>query len=450
MGAPRSIRVRTLVAGLALLWPATAAADLVVPIGDGAVTVDAHRAIIAKTAAAQTLISEMRVRNSARRFVWMRAYPEEPRLFEPVESPFDGLAASTRVRAPYNQLIRDDLFGPSVVTVLVDRLTHDPETRIPKPVEAPPRRLQLSAPNYFTGKVTSSTITYELYLPEALDAYLQRQGVDLDQDDIAALSQPLNRGWTVSVTIVEDNAPTADRPALVGPHGTIFSTAHVLYPQVHRATALDVGMPFEIFMISKLPLVSSTYETVWDVRPWEGITKQLGKVYVDYNAEILQETTASIELTERQGMALLPGTRLMRMTFDRPRGTSEALTFVPARNPVDIPSGTRRGSLFDIFLTILLGLTPLLYTPESWFLLWVASRARARARASRDGSAFGTKLWSFFAVAVGLYWFYVLPDVARIAGVVPVLIGIVQLALPYTGRDQAPVRVQFKKKRKKA
>ena len=203
---------------------------------------------------------------------------------------------------------------------------------------------------------------------------------------------------------------------------------------------------FDFFLLGRDPLVSSAHETVWDVRPWEGLAPPIDQLLVRYNDRIARDSTLGVEIYNRLGLEVPENADLVRASFRRPRNRADSITFVEASSPVTIPSGVTRGSGVDLFLCILLGLAPLLYTPESWFLLWVVSRARARKR--REGRAFGLRLWSLYAIVVGVYWFAVLPGAGRIAGVIPLIVGVVQIAWPYTARDAAPVRVEFKRKRK--
>ncbi len=439
--------MRFAAAAVLFALPSTARADLFLPVGDGEVHPVSHRALIAQSGRIETLVFEMRVESSARRFVWLRPFDREPRALEVAESPFELLDRETVVHAPYNEVIRDDLFGPSVVTILIDRLFRGP----PPPPPAPPtevRDLVVEAPVYLSGQVTSSTITYELLLPDEIVAYMSGNGVALDQEQIRALAVTLNSGGVLMASVVEDAAPDPERPARIGPVGFAFNPNHTTYPLIQRSGRNVDPQRFEFFLVASTPRVSSAHETVWDVRPWERVDNPKNQFVVHYNAPVDTSSPIGAELLERQGLNLSKGAGLMRMSFENPSDLVAPIMFVEADRPIEIPSGTRRGSGFDLFLCILLGLAPLLYTPESWFLLWIASRARARART--EGRAFGVRLWSFYAIVVGVYWLVVLPDAARVAGVVPLLIGIVQLALPYTARDPAPVRAQFKTKKKKA
>lgn len=428
-------------------WPSTVRADLFLPVGDGAVRPVSHRALIVQRGRIETLVFETRIESSARRFVWLRPFEREPRPFTPADAPFELLEREAVVHAPYNEVIRDDLFGPSVVTILIDRLFRGPPA--PPPVEPiEPRALVVESPVYLAGQVTSSTITYELLLPDNIARYMSENGVALDQEQIRALAVTLNSGGILMASVVQDPAPDLERPALIGPLGLTFSPGHMTYPLIQRAGRNVDAQTFELFVIASTPRVSNAHETIWDVRPWERVDTPRDQFVVSYNASIETDSPIGAELSERQSLNLPQDARLMRMTYANPNELISSIVFVDADRPIDIPSGTRRGSGFDLFLCILLGLAPLLYTPESWFLLWVASRARAKAR--QEGRAFGVRLWSFYAVAVGVYWLVVLPDAARVAGVVPLMIGIVQLALPYTSRDPSPVRAQFKTSKKKA
>ncbi len=100
----------------------------------------------------------------------------------------------------------------------------------------------------------------------------------------------------------------------------------------------------------------------------------------------------------------------------------------------------------DLFLCMLLGLTPLIYTPESWFLLWWG--ARARANRTSDRQPFATRLWPLFVIVVAIYWAVTLPSAARLAATIPLLIGLTLLIMPRTDHEARRVRVNFSKKKK--
>ncbi len=439
---PRSGPTFVLAALSVLSLPATANADLFVARRGESVVPLARRVIVVHHGMHETLIESVEITSTAPRFLWFRAFPVTPQVQGGRAALFEALEKNTVVEEPFNEQIRGNLFGPSVVTVLTHRLADrmPPEEDTPEPQ----RDTVFEDPRVFGGRVTTSTITFELQLPEGLARWLVEQDLTMDDDQKREIARYLNRDWQIVGVAVTDPAPTDGQRARLGPIRYDFTAPSPIYPQMGLDYPWLRTPPASFYLLGDTPLAPSTLRTVWDTRSWEMHPKQRSSFVATYSQPLDPDGTIAFELNESD-VAIPEKSFLVRASYERGRESLVDLGFVAADDAVLIPGTDHRASGTDVFLCILLGLTPLIYTPESWFLLWLAARARARAR--KEGKAFGTKLWSVYAIVVAIFWFVTLEGVGRLAGLAPMVIGIVQLAIPYAEREPRPVRVQFRKKK---
>ncbi len=420
-------------------------ADSLISLEKGARVTMTHKdVLLIQDGRKQTLIDMFEVRSEASRLLWIKPFPEKTPRAEASAELFDTLRKQTTIQEPYNEAIRRNLFGPSVVTLLTRRfMTPPPPPEFEDTSEK--RTLSIEAQAFFKGEVTTSTITRGYVLPAEFADWLRRYAAEITEDDKRSIAGHLNRGWGVSVALVRDRAPSSDTTARLGPYRYDYQRVRLLYPQLIEPTRFSVPVESEFYLIANKSLAAVTYPTVWDERSWEKQPPKERAFLTTFNRALEKGDEIDFSLREQAGLSLPQNPHLVRTRFKRPQRDGRVdLEFRPTLNGVKIPGSGAAGSGRDIFLCILLGLTPLIYTPESWFFLWLAGRARARARA--QGSAFGVRLWAIFVFAVAFYWFATQQNFGRLAAVIPMLIGIGQLALPYTERDPFPVRAQIRKK----
>jgi hypothetical protein len=396
----------------------------------------------------ERLTEEIHVSGNARTALWLRAFPSRPKVRIAEEILFSNLETLTALSVPHNEQLRGSLFGPSVVTLLTHKLApaigESPKKKEP-PVE-PDRSLNIATFNFFEGAVPTSTITHRPIFPDSLTSLLRTESVSLDIGTELTVAHLLNDGWVVVIAALRDDRPASPAPAKIGPLIWEFESPKPLYPvQFEQAANPRHG---RFFLVGDEPLVPRSHRLVWDDRPWDDGDRASGTYYVGYNHPISEDGPLHFEISERAGFPLTSSSNLLRLDIDTGSFEQGELTFSPAQHASLLPGRGSRGGSLDMLLTVLLGLTPLLYTPESWFLLWWAARARARARASRDASLIGLRLWSLYAIAVGAYWFGVLEGAGRVAAIIPALVGLVQLALPYVEREPTPIRAKIPKKKK--
>lgn len=388
----------------------------------------------------ETLLQEVVVECTARDVLWLVALPSSPSSVRDGDpAVLERLDALTTVGEPYHESLRRGLFGPSIVTVLTRRFIDRPRgARAAEEAEPPGRRLELVEYEVFTGSVKTSSITGRPGFPEVLDSLLTRAG-GIDPGTEQAIAAYLNREFALVALRLRDPRPNAGELARIGPISFEFATETPMVPlglaELSRAT------PLRLHVASATPLAPVSLEAFWNTHPWLKRDRATNIFDVSYNRPVTGDDPIDFELRQRAELALPQDLRMMTGELLLPAGPRVDLDLTRARESIPLPASGGRGSALDLAAAMLLGLAPLLYTPESWFLLWLESRRRQGTKKA------GRPLWATYALGVGLYWFFTLPAGGRIAAVIPALIGLIQLALPFADREPTPIRVQFKKKR---
>lgn len=416
-----------------------------VPEGSAPITTLSRQVLLVRNGPDLITVDEQVLNSQAPRAVWVRAFPLEPRLGRAPDDLFMQLQRNTLVGEPHNQGMRRNLFGPSLVTVLNKKLG-EPSQLVP-PLEEPPARrsLTLGEVVFFTGRVQTSTNTRQMQLPEAMERWLIAQGIQTTDLQKAAFSAHLNRNWVVMLAVVEDLAPGPETEARLGPIRFDVATRGIVYPQLSQGPGTPVITDF--YTLAEGPMAMNLRETLWNTRPWELSPGPPPGLEATYSAVLDPSSPFAVELSDQIGLNELGAKHLVRARHRAAASEGgQDLEFHPSRERILIPSGTQRGSFFDLLLCVLLGLTPLIYTPESWFLIWFVNGAKERAR--REGTAWGVNLWAYFALVVSVFWVVTLEGPGRIAGLVPFVLGVARLAWPYTERESPRIRVAFKPKKK--
>lgn len=436
--------------GLAALLasaPTAAWADALVAPGGQLLSIDAQRVILVHQGSTEVLVEALEVRSTHSRTLWLKAFGAEARPMPVAEAPFAEVRAGTRVGEPFHRQVRSRVFGPSVVTALTNKLMADPD---PAPAEVEEqgelRQLEVAAQEMFSGTVYTSTITRTYVLPAEMQAWLHLQGFTLTEDLKADLATHFNRGARVMATVLTDSGPTPDVPARVGPFQMQLETATPLYPSLRRSGAGPDKAQYEFFVVGAVPLVPTSYPTLWDEEAWAPPPAQRSQFDTRFARALSPTEPMALDLEQRQGIVLPEPAVLLYSRFRQGDEALGEVTFEPAPAMVEIPGRGRQGSLLDLFLCLLLGLAPLIYTPESWFLLWLGSRARDRIR--HGESALGHWLWPIYALVVAGYWAFTLSGAARVAAALPLVVAVVRLGIPERPARLSRVRVEFKKKKK--
>ena len=159
------------------------------------------------------------------------------------------------------------------------------------------------------------------------------------------------------------------------------------------------------------------------LQPWKVTPPGTDTFTVNFHAPLDERARGDLE----QVLGALPEDTTLGHAALKVRTPPKAdLQLVPTNRTDPIPPPNGRGTAFDLVLCLLLGLAPLIFTPESWFLLWVSSRARSMTMPGRTN--IGWVFWPVYALFVGVYWLMTLQGTSRIAAFLPLLAGLAQLA----------------------
>lgn len=393
-----------------------------------------------------TLVQRASVRNSETLFLWLQPVPGVPEQAAVSFDPFGPLAQTAVPVVPFSDQLREVPLGPSLATVLLRRLTTERPTR--KALVPPAgRSLEIGELQVFQGRAHTSTITRETFLPGPLEEFLRRYGTKLSSSARHQAGDYLNRDWSILGVALIDPAPSPDDVVSVGPVALRFQAGSPSFPLLRRG-ALD-AREVVIHILADGPRVPVELP-IESARPdFVARTAPRGQVFVTFAGALERLDSVDPQLAEQFGLRSGAGADLTQLYLRPGTAKLDVLTFASpssAVRPLRLESQTTAGSAQDLLTCILLGLAPLFLAPESWLLWWIEGRARQVAR--KGGSWVGVKLWSFWPFLVAAYWFFGLEGMARIAAIGPLVIGTVQLAIPFSEREAGPIRVQFRRRTK--
>ncbi len=407
-----------------------------------------HRAIVSHDDGVTTLLESVEVRNEATRFAWLKPFPAKPDIVVKPRLSLSDLERATDVKAPMNHTVRRDLFGPSIVTFLIDKLVREPKrprTQAQAP-SAAPRTLSILDYEVFDGTIQTSTISGRLMVPAAMQTWFKVRRLPISEATKSAIAGHLNRGWVLVALEVEDRSADLSEVVQLPAVQFRFPSAQPMLPLLRQSKPLPAEPQFDIWTLAAQPLVSSAYPTHWEYRPWTLKAPVDGRFTSVFSRAIDARDPLTDILARQVGLRLPPTPHLVRHRFRHGSEVWQEFDFMPAIEPGFIPGLGRRGGLLDGFLCLLLGLTPLLFTPESWFLRWWTSRIAQKARRpTRWGN-----VWALYAFAVAIYWLVTLTGVGRLAAIAPAAVGLAQLLWPTEPYRDEFVRVEFKKKAQKS
>jgi len=427
--------------------PSVASADGILLPGDGQVRTKSYKVYVGFDGAKQVLIEQVEIIAEARVVGWLRAFPEEPDLVDDLDAPFDILAERTAPQQPHREVMKERLAGPSLVTVVRYRLAEN-ERLAKRDVDddIEPRRLSVarSVTEVFRGKTFTSTVTRKRHFPPKLERWLETHELDLSGNEEGLLQAYLDRGWVVLGSLVETRSKGGAVRAIVGPTRYLFDSDVAVHPVNLIQAEADPSVRFDYWVAAPEALAPGEYEARWDTQPWKGADPKPNEFIVSYNQPI--DDAIETDLIDVAGIDVPVGGNLMSGAFRFKNRPVRDMEFTPAKAPVAIPEEDGRGSSWDLFICILLGIVPLLYAPESWFFLWLGFRAREKADVTQEWT-FGLMLWPLFAIGVGVFWALTLKGPARAAALLPALIGIARLATSGPREQPKAVRVKFEKKK---
>ncbi len=435
------IRIAAAIAVLAVVSVGPAArAEVFVGPGDPDIRPVHYRAVVSHRADSTTLIQTVEVDSRAARFGWLKPFPAPPEISVESDISFETLDQQTRIRAPYNYAVRDNLFGPSSVSWWLAALATRGPGRNDAATDAQPRRLEVTDAQIFEGRVQTSTITGKMIVPAALQAWCDQRGIVLSEITKSSFAGVLNRRWVLVGLDVVDRAPSRTATAITPPVRFRFPSKFALLPLLRQPRALPKEPPFAVWTLADRRLASSTFPTEWISRPWEEDRGRPGRFEGVFSRAVEARDALTETLSRSFDLQLPPTPQLVRYRFRHGIEIWQELGFTPAVDAPDIPGFGGRGSISDVLLCLLLGLTPLLFSPESWFLLWLGGRT--------NDTGWVKYLWPTYAIIVAGYWFVRLDGVGRLAGLLPLAIAAYQMFGTTEEQRRDFVRVQFKRKAK--
>ncbi len=431
--ASSAVRVFALFLG-ALGVPGSAEAELFV--GGGEARLLEQNALVVHQDGQETLVLQLNVGNAPARMVWLQplpAFATDPVAVE--SSLFGALQRETRVEEPFHRIVRRQVLGPSLFNLLLKEWIEPPPAT--KTESEPLRPLSNRESRIFLGVPTSSASGY--LLPPGLAGWLERWGVSPSPEDSSRVGQHLLTGGAVLAMVLEDPNPGRG-PARIGPYSVRFAVNAPVMPALLTPREQADVIPRHFFVVTSSIVAPTSRQVLWDQEPWYPDEVSSDMLRISYHGEVSE--ALSFTLGNLAGVTI-PPPHAQKLEVKR---IVAPVAFAPTPDAPLIPAS--RGSLSDLLLCLMLGLAPLLYAPESWVLGWFTARARERARQGK--SAFGTKLWTIWPIFTAAYWLFNLPASGRIAAVLPLVLGAVQLAVPYVDKDPQFIRLQFKKRTKKA
>lgn len=421
-------------------------ADAIATRTGEAMTMQRTDAAVVPTADGYALFEQIEVQSSASQWVWVRAFPKAPRI---TDAPSVSALLATRAQQdhPLAEQLQQRPLGPSLAQALYRKWA--PLEARDQPL-APPEAPSLIVDEvvYIQGQVLTSTLTGAVRLPPSLEGLLTRYDVQLPPAERARLGTYLSLNWELVAFAGRDNATGTPGPRLLGPYRMDFAGDALYFPLLRRTRA---DGPVILRAVGPTPLVPSQIACHFDARV-EPTKAPAGTVVIRHAAPLGNDVEVAYQLGEQLGLPIDPDAMLTEMVLVPDGAQIDMIELVAPMDAVSrpaIPAHRRVGGLGDILSCLLLGLAPLFLAPESWLLWALQRRARTRSRAVRGRETLGTKVWSLWPLATAAYWLVALDGLARIATLLPLLIGMLQLATPYLERDRGPVRARFKKKRKK-
>jgi hypothetical protein len=410
----------------AVVWllPASAAADLFVPVGAPPPTVRDRTVVLSRDASEQQLTERLVLQGPVSRLVHFRAFPTAPEVGDASPDSFAALDEVCATEPPFHHAVEARPLGPSAASRLF------PESPAPPSPTAPPEASPLRAERrqVFAGAAESSTVAPSGFvLPAEVDRFLALNGAAPSHDVVRGLAFFLNRGWSLLGTVY---VPRDDE----GPHGIGPERFHFVTDQM--TLPLFAPSPIErttVYSLGREAWVPQQFAVEWSDRPWSPGPPPERAYLADCARRITPGSRRAETLDDALGT--VPPT-VVRYRWSPP-GDRYVLTSFASRPPTPVPPRDP-GHPMDLVLCVILGLSPLVFAPESWLLLWLQGRFR---------SGFGRRVWGVWPIVVGLYWGATLSGPARIAAAVPLLLAVWVWSRPLPASPTRFVRARFERRR---
>lgn len=407
-----------------LLVPSTAHAALF-GSSDGSPQVERRDTVLVFRAGEVAQVDTLILQGRIDRVVWFQPVEDEARPFEPAADLWERLQSESRPLRTHRDRIEARPLGPSILT----RLFRSPREGTQVTRLAEPRPMRPVERALFRGQTTTSTLSgrLEVLLPLPMEAFLDRHAVKVGDPTRRLLAFHMGAGRSVIASVWQ-----AEPDAVLHRLGPIGS--YLDRPML----TVDLPDPQQTDRLIALA------DQVWAPRgedlevpdkPWKSEPIPPGAFRLLYARPPTDSLLEGLDARVRPAAARPV---LFRIEW-KPRGDLMQRFVLEPRPGPPIPARLP-GSAADVLLVLLLGLTPLFYAPESWFLLWIQSGIRDRTVPGR-GWPF-TRIWAFWAGLVCLYWLANLDGAGRWAAVFPGLLALGALFGPERPRARF-IRANF-------
>lgn len=399
--------------------------------------------VLAPASAGQTVcVEEIELEASASRIVYLQAFPSRPEVSAADGEQLAALRDETRPPKPHHFDVERRVFGPSILSAILGPLGED-ESEAATATSALRLGFAQAQIETFEGPVVTSTKTGRRFLPDALEAWIEAERLEVPRLEREVLIEYFERGWFVVAMVFDPPGGRFAGNMTLGPLSYRFRAEAPVYPLQLGGTLGSFG-ELRLFTAGATALVPEERDIFWRREPWTERETPEGAVEVTYSREAPVEI--ALLISGLTGRSATEPTWLLRGELELDKRPSDELVLTSFAEPSLVPGRYHRGSLLDFFLCVLIGLAPLFYTPEALLALWIGYNARAR-RGPRQPLPFGARLWAIWAMIVALFWLFALDGIGRAAAIGPIAVALLHFLWP-DERERGPYRVDFRRRKK--
>jgi hypothetical protein len=386
------------------------------------------------TGQSQIMIEMVEFEPEGDRIAWIRGFEARP-LIENVDvSALKELKALTQISQPHHVGLKARLYQSSIFGHIYhrwqDATNIDTEERERVFIDLAPNAFTL-----FKGEVITSSITRRRSLPEDLQKWLARNQFDPSPEQHRQLMRLCEKSWfiaaaTIDVSSIDPGSIAVLNPMLYETKGDAlqYPSAFLTGPQVK----------FEYWIASAGPKTPQGIKLNIDGTP----PKRDNRFSVSFHKS---RASAALESGFLGDWNWALKTSLIAAEARLDRSSFASLDFVEAIDLPELPQQNSRGGLADILFCILFGIAPLLFAPESWLLYWIRFQGKLE-RTRVNPNPLATKLWPFYCIGLGLFWVLSMQGLGRLAGILPLVFGLLSIRTQQTPTGR--VLVHFKKPKK--
>ncbi|MEE2900892.1 MAG: hypothetical protein VYC39_01120 [Myxococcota bacterium] len=403
--------------------------------------VSSVEAIVAFDGSQEQLIERVVVKKakaSGGKIGWIRAFPSRPTISSVEGSIFEEAERVSRSEEPYYQTVRELVTHPSLIT-RVYRAVVPSAANTKRKLPSNEVVIDEASFDFIEANVVTSTINGSKSLPSEIESWFAEYELKPTRNQRRKIMQYCELGWVLALSTFDLSSVIDEESFTLSTTSYSFSTREAVHPHlflVHRETE------FRYWIVSDVPLQPVNLSLV-RTNDLEEIENNKGAFIVTSqrkgsSAEL--PTTLSQNWAEEQEEVYFD-----KAIFDSDQAILEPQYFTPLDNAMSSYDTSFRGDIKDLLFCILLGLAPLFVLPESWLLYWLRHQSKLQ-RTRVNPNPLGTKLWSLYALAIGIFWALSQTGAGRAAAILPLLFGLLSIRTQETPKGR--VIVTFAKKKK--